>query len=151
MSEDTTKSEHTTLSKEDRKAIYDEVSEEIKKQINSWTDLYASIRGQVTLYFAHPCRSSADRAAAMMLAFLAALEELPEEGDAQVIAERINYLLIMEPERLGLSMDTNDDGSDTPSLVESLAETLARVAALGRLIEEERTTSEDISDTRTLH
>lgn len=68
-----------------------------------------------------------------------------------VIAERINYLLIMEPERIGLSMDTNDDGSDTPSLVESLAETLARVAALGRLIEEERTTPEDISDTRTLH
>lgn len=71
-------------------------------KMTNWSDLYTLLYGSADAYMARPCMQTASYAVAVLVSFVAALEELPDEGDVVVIARKLNEILLTRPERTGV-------------------------------------------------
>lgn len=103
-----------------------------EREVNSWADLYGVIHKRMRAYRAMPHLPTAEMAMFTMYAFVLALEDLPEEGNAIVIMKRINHIMFMEPERLGASLTVID--------AEDVERAQRLLAALGALSSADGTT-----------
>ena len=116
--------------KETKQRFLDEINAHTAARINSWADLYEGMKTQIYNYFQSPNKASADFTITMMLTFVVALEELPEEGDARKIAERMNYLLVMGGDKTGVevSFATEEERAETLAKSKELLSSLSRAA-----------------------
>ena len=116
--------------KETKQRFLDEINAHTAARINSWADLYEGMKTQIYNYFQSPSKASADFTITMMLTFVVALEELPEEGDARKIAERMNYLLVMGGDKTGVevSFATEEERAETLAKSKELLSSLSRAA-----------------------
>lgn len=133
------------VTKEELLAMIDKHTAE---NINSWGDLYGSLRSQVLAYFASPNRRSAEFALALLLSFVVALEQNPEEGDAQKIAKAMNILLVMEQDKLGVEVNFTLVSMEER---EALRETVSHLLHTLLTPTEEEPASTDTKPKRVLH
>lgn len=133
------------VTKEELLAMIDKHTAE---NINSWGDLYGSLRSQVLAYFASPNRRSAEFALALLLSFVVALEQNPEEGDAQKIAKAMNLLLVMEQDKLGVEVNFTLVSMEER---EALRETVSHLLHTLLTPTEEEPTSTEAKPKRVLH
>lgn len=125
---------------------------------NSWAELYAGLVSQAFTYFSHPCKETADFAILLLMSFVMALEDLPDEGDAKVISAKINEIMVMETHRTGVSIVLGDtsaaEGSAAKETIGALLPILASFIASMRdgaeAVGPEETT-EPTEKNRTLH
>lgn len=137
----------------DKQKFLDELNSFTAERVNSWSDLYAGLKQQAHSYFSSPNKGSADFAMCILLCFVTALEELPEEGDARKIAEHMNYLLVMGGDRTGVEVTFATEEERAQRVKpDKLIEALARVAGM---LAEELPKDEDgtpvLGTKRTLH
>lgn len=84
-----------------KQAVLADLHAAIDQNIHSWADLYAVFHTKMATLLEQGTKVAADDALLAMYAFVLTLEELPDEGDAAVIAKNMLQIIIMEPERLG--------------------------------------------------
>jgi hypothetical protein len=109
-----------------QQAALDEADEWATKSITTWADLYGMIHGRMNAFHKSPDRASSEMAIFTMYAFVLALEALPDEGNALVIAKKMNHILFMEPERMGAILTVVDQ--------EDIERTAKVLSALGRMM-----------------
>lgn len=85
-----------------------EIKAELEKAVSTWSDLYSVFHQKMNAFHTSPSQMTMEDAMLTMYAFILTLEEMPEEGDALVIAKRTVEIMIMEPERLGASVTVID-------------------------------------------
>lgn len=134
MGENTKKADGSAARATEKEEFLSSLDEYADRHINSWADLYRMLLRYIHRYFSGPSKHNADFSLALMLAFVLALEDLPEEGDARVIAKRLNRILVMETERTGIEIVTSLP-EKTP-LPQSAAEVLSLVNALAATMQD---------------
>lgn len=130
-----------------RLRFLEEVDATTADKVTSWADLYECLKGHIYAYFESPSQTRAEISLALMMAFVMALEEMPEEGDAKVLLKRTNRILIVEQERTGLAFDIRPP-SETKDTKGALAAALALL--LGAVAPQDGP-DEEIPADRTLH
>ena len=149
MSENTDNIPDSAEETERKQRILDEINEHTAKRINSWEDLYTGLRDQVYAYFRSPSRATADFTVTLLLTFVVALEENPEEGDARKIAEKMNELLVFGGERTGVSVSFTTKAETADPVTTAL---LGLLEAVKTLAPEDAATIANAKPTkRTLH
>ena len=88
----------------ERLAILDKINAQTTDKCNSWADLYQGLKDQAFKYLENPSKENADFTITLMLSFVLALEDLPEEGEAKTISRKVNEILVMHPERTGVAL-----------------------------------------------
>lgn len=113
-----------------KRKILEEINAHTAKKINSWADLYDALKMQALMFFSEQNPATAQFTVAMLLMFVVALEENPEEGDARKIAEAMNELLVFGGDRTGVSVAFSAAPAEGPVSADKILEALARAAAL---------------------
>lgn len=136
-----------------REEILATILERMDKEIRSWDDLYGFLFKESKFYTeAGKHEAAADSVIALLLGFVHALKNLPEEGDALVIAKETFRIAVMEPVMLGVDVVSKKD------IIYRMAEmTGAKVALVLAIPEEDSEGAADKSegtaspDKQTLH
>lgn len=98
------------------------LNEEQADKFASWADLYSRLKASAAKFTEYPSPGTAAVAVATLVAFVLALEELPDEGDVVVIARKLNEILLKHPERTGVIFYVLE--GNTQRSVEALAKTV---------------------------
>lgn len=101
------------------KELLDEINHRTVDTISTWAEMYDAFKKQINAHFMHPSEYSAEFTLALMLSFILALEELPDEGDVKVILTRTNEILITEPSRTGIELIVDRAAFDLMQVVEN--------------------------------
>lgn len=88
----------------DRLAFLADLNAQTADKMTSWADLYAAMKDKAFDYMQNPSKENADFAVLVLLCFVLALEELPEEGDSMNICRKLNEIMIMHPEKTGAAV-----------------------------------------------
>jgi hypothetical protein len=95
------KKKENDSSLKEREVFLEKLDAQAEHRIRNWADLYTGLKQQIHTYIDSPSKEAADFTITLLHCFVLALEDLPDEGDAQVIYKHINKLLIMGEERTG--------------------------------------------------
>lgn len=97
------------MEKDGKTALLEQLNASMADGYTSWADLYDRMKGVAAGYTSYPTPETAAMAIAHLLAFVLALEELPEEGDVVTIARKVNEIMAMRPEATGITLVSGDD------------------------------------------
>ena len=111
-----------------RLAFLAKMNEQARSKIASWQDVYDGLREISRLYSSAPSQATASVAVTLLHSFVIALEQLPEEGDALVVAYRMNEILIMRDDLTGMSLYTDEAEAMSGALLR-LTEAVQAIAA----------------------
>ena len=92
-------------------AVLDRLNEAQANHFTCWGDLYARLKASARGFTTQPCPETAASAVAVLISFVLALEELPEEGDAVVIAQRLNEIMLTRPDLTGVTFYTKPEAT----------------------------------------
>lgn len=113
-----------------KRKILEEINAHTAKNINSWADLYEALKAQALMFFSNPNPATAQFTVALLLMFVVALEEAPEEGDARRIAEAMNELLVFGGDKTGVTVSFSSTPAESPVSPDTILEALTRAAVL---------------------
>lgn len=123
--------------------VYDENDPEVKSRLeflerlnkdsvgklSCWQDMYDVLKGHCAEYFLSPTKESADLTMLLFMSFVLSLEQLPEEGDIQVLAARMNEIMVMRDDLTGVKMFVGEDAQKMHAMSRLLG-----AAALAQLL-----------------
>ena len=130
------------ITENQRKALED-ANKWTKENITTWADLYQFLHQRAFLYIGQErSLATADMTVACLYSFVHALEDLPEEGDAQKIAIHMNEILLLQPERLGMHL-TVISGDDVIKAAEVIRAMGVMASSDGRIYQAESPVEEE--------
>lgn len=113
------------MKKDSKEEVLAYLNEHFADKFSSWADLYARLKGMAKGFTDNPTLPTAAFAVSTLLAFVLAMEELPEEGDVVVIARKMNEILVHRPDATGVVLCFGEDAAE-------LLERMERVASFER-------------------
>ncbi len=111
-----------------RLAFLAKMNERARAVITSWQDVYDGLKEVCSLYSSQPTPRTTAAAVMLLHSFVLALEQLPEEGDALVVAYRTNEIMIMRDDLTKMSLYADEDGAAREALLR-LTEAVQTIAA----------------------
>lgn len=108
---------------------FETMSKAADEHINSWGELFAYFNQGAKLYLDNKGEITANMAVANLRAFILALEEFPEEGDAKKIFQAAIKILIMRPDMVGIDYfllikEVKEEVSTIKTVLEALVESI---------------------------
>jgi hypothetical protein len=102
------------------------IREVFRKDVASWSDLYSFLHSRAELFHAHPLPQTMLNALYTHRAFVMALQDMPDEGDACAIIDRMAFIMLFQSKRLGAHLQPGTEDSPNINVVvidkEALAE-----------------------------
>lgn len=139
MSEKYTKFDEKDPKTAERLAFLEQINAQTTDLYESWADLYRALAGDAFNYYENPTKANADFTVTLLLSFVMALEDLPEEGDVKAISRRTNEIMVMHPERTGVSVyfgeEAMEKGEESAAAISSLRELiplLGKISSMAR-------------------
>ena len=97
----------------------------LRKEIESWSDLYNFLHARIDIFQRFPNQQTMMNSMYTHRAFVMALQDLPDEGDIQVIVDRMAFIMTHDHVRLGAKLMLLGDNPNINVIVidkEALAE-----------------------------
>ena len=114
-----------------RLAFLARMNEQARAKIASWQDVYDGLKEVCALYSSAPSQATASAAVTLLHSFVLALEQLPEEGDALVVAYRTNEVMIMRDDLTGMSLFVDEEEVARDALLRLTTAVQAIAACVG--------------------
>lgn len=140
----------------DVKTVLAEMDAEAEQNIKSWEDLYTSLQSIAEDFYEEPAKPVAERSITLLLSFVLALRELPDEGDALNIAKKMHEIFLTRPDLTGVTVFVGSKAKAMAAL--QVAATLGTVlgSVMGHMVQEEEAAegqmpTADTNTKKTLH
>lgn len=118
--------------------VLDRLNDAQANHFTCWGDLYARLKASARGFTTQPCPETAASAVAVLISFVLALEELPEEGDAVVVAQKLNEILLTRPDLTGVTFYTKPEATkkERDTLAKTLRETALAIALMDDAVQD---------------